>query len=551
MHVGYTGTTTVSGVGVSMTVATSLLVNGGTLYITNGGTVTAPPGSSGTMIGSVATGNGTITITGSGSQLIQTISGTTRLRMGNTTGGVGNLNILNGASVSTGNIYAAYLAGTTANITVDGVGTVWNSDTAGSLGYIGRAGNATLTISNGAVVNTAADPWQISGLAGSVSSVTVTGTGSQLNLTNSNFRVAYAGTGTLTVSDGAVVTFPESSGMVTVADQSGSIGTLTIGAGYTTDVVQVASIVAGLGTASFPPMSTTTITGTAVSGTSIAWDWADESGATGYKVYRSSDNALLTTISSATSDWTQDSLSVNTSYSVYYRGTNANGEGAASANATSVYTLADTPTNLSVSLNSNSITLSVDSFPNDTSGQSGYYFSRSDGNSGWIQTNSWTDSGLSCGNQYTYSVKYRNGDGVETSEISTTKSTNGCPSSGSTAQSRVRNLLSMGNHTQAQQVADQYNVVIPLGAIPPTVQLPNISNGATYNFGITTLKKGSQGEEVKELQRFLNTKLNLNLTIDGKFGPKTKSVVILFQKANNLIPDGIVGPKTKGEMSAM
>ncbi len=246
-----------------------------------------------------------------------------------------------------------------------------------------------------------------------------------------------------------------------------------------------------------------------------------------------------------TNSWQSGSLSENTQYT--FQATSRNGDSLANTavDLGSKYTLADVPTNFSASSNSNSVSLSVDSFPNDTSGSSGYYFSRSGANSGWIQTNSWTDTGLSCGNEYTYSVKYRNGDGTETSLISITKSTNGCPSSGSTAQSRIRNLLSMGNNTQAQQVANQYNVVIPPGAISSTVAIPNISNS------YTTLRNGASGMAVVDLQRFLNIKLNLNLAVDGKFGPKTKSAVILFQTVNDLIPDGIVGPKTKVRMSAI
>jgi len=432
MNVGYTGTTTVNG--VAMTVTTSLSVDGGVLYITNGGVVTGPSGSSGIVIGNTATGNGTVTVTGSGSQLIQTIGDVARVRIGNSTGSVGNLNILNGATASTGNIYAAYSSGTTANITVDGAGTVWTSDNllgCTAAGYIGRAGTAILTISNGAVVNTNACPWQIGSQAGSNGSVTVTGTGSQLNFINSsNLRVAYSGTGSLNIQDGGTVGL--SSSMITVADQAGSIGSITIGSGYNLDVIDIKvwNYAIGIGTATLPPVATTTINGNAASESSIDWDWNDESGATGYKVYRSSDNTLLTTISSATSNWTQDSLLPNTSYSIYYRGTNVNGEGASST-PVSVYTLVGTPTNLSASLDSGNISLSVDRFTNDTVGQSGYYFSRFGTNSGWIQTNSWTDSGLSCGHEYTYSVKYRNGDGIETNETSITKSTNPCGSSGS------------------------------------------------------------------------------------------------------------------------
>lgn len=55
---------------------------------------------------------------------------------------------------------------------------------------------------------------------------------------------------------------------------------------------------------------------------------------------------------------------------------------------------------------------------------------------------------------------------------------------------------------------------------------------------MTTLKKGSKGEEVKTLQS------KLNLIADGIFGPLTEEAVKAFQKANGLTADGIVGPNT-------
>lgn len=55
---------------------------------------------------------------------------------------------------------------------------------------------------------------------------------------------------------------------------------------------------------------------------------------------------------------------------------------------------------------------------------------------------------------------------------------------------------------------------------------------------MTTLKKGSRGEEVKTLQK------KLNLIVDGIFGVITEEAVKDFQKANGLTVDGIVGPKT-------
>lgn len=60
-----------------------------------------------------------------------------------------------------------------------------------------------------------------------------------------------------------------------------------------------------------------------------------------------------------------------------------------------------------------------------------------------------------------------------------------------------------------------------------------------------TLKKGSQGEEVKKLQELLAMS-----NCDGIFGPATEAAVTQFQythtdvSGNKLIPDGIVGAKT-------
>jgi len=77
----------------------------------------------------------------------------------------------------------------------------------------------------------------------------------------------------------------------------------------------------------------------------------------------------------------------------------------------------------------------------------------------------------------------------------------------------------------------------------------SVSSGP-YNFGTTTLKNGSKGESVKELQRFLNKVLNLGLVVDGKLGPKTIAVIKKWQKDNGLVADGLVGKLTKGKMNA-
>lgn len=60
----------------------------------------------------------------------------------------------------------------------------------------------------------------------------------------------------------------------------------------------------------------------------------------------------------------------------------------------------------------------------------------------------------------------------------------------------------------------------------------------------STLKQGSQGDEVKELQQKLN-ELGYDCgQVDGIFGSDTKAAVRAFQSAYNLSVDGIAGQKT-------
>jgi hypothetical protein len=57
-----------------------------------------------------------------------------------------------------------------------------------------------------------------------------------------------------------------------------------------------------------------------------------------------------------------------------------------------------------------------------------------------------------------------------------------------------------------------------------------------------TIKQGSRGEEVKQVQAYLG------LAVDGNFGPKTHGKVCEWQHNNGLTVDGVVGPLTWNAM---
>ncbi|MEB3337570.1 MAG: peptidoglycan-binding domain-containing protein, partial [Leptolyngbyaceae bacterium] len=67
---------------------------------------------------------------------------------------------------------------------------------------------------------------------------------------------------------------------------------------------------------------------------------------------------------------------------------------------------------------------------------------------------------------------------------------------------------------------------------------------ATPGISRATLKLGSQGADVSELQGVLKLLGYFSGTVDGTFGAETATAVAGFQKAVGLEPDGVVGPGT-------
>lgn len=75
-----------------------------------------------------------------------------------------------------------------------------------------------------------------------------------------------------------------------------------------------------------------------------------------------------------------------------------------------------------------------------------------------------------------------------------------------------------------------------------------VSNNIEVN---RTLKKGSQGEQVRQLQKLLNKRFLIGLEEDGEFGIITEQAVKLFQAVNGLTVDGIVGERTQEKLKGV
>jgi T5SS/PEP-CTERM-associated repeat protein len=247
-HATLPATISVSGSGATMQSGTMIIGNAGrgTLSVDDGGVVT---NSAAVTLGNSATGIGMATISGVGSKLQPTqfqigrsgqgtltinngglahpIGSSPSFFLGLESGGQGTLVINNGGTASsTSNVYAGYVAGTTGQITVNGL---LQADVAVR---IGRLGTGTMDVNAAGVVTTPA--LLIGSLGGGAGTVTVNG-GTVVSSTSVAVGTATPSNGTMNVMGGGTVT----AGQFSIAGAVDSTGNATIDGPGTTVTVQV------------------------------------------------------------------------------------------------------------------------------------------------------------------------------------------------------------------------------------------------------------------------------------------------------------------------
>ena len=238
-----TGTVTVSGTGAFMKVDGTFGVGhagDGTLLIENGGMAVV---NNTVRIGFGSDATGSATVTGAGSVL----STNSSVRVGFE--GNGSLTVENGGHVLSNGGILAQGVGSTGTALLTGSGSVWDARGANSFQVGGQGDSASLTVTNGALLQ--AGELYVGGQSGAGSnvmtvsggarveslnafvggaanrsgSILVTGAGTEWAATG-NFTIGGMADGTMTVANGANVT--TTSGRVILGEQAGVSGTLTV-----------------------------------------------------------------------------------------------------------------------------------------------------------------------------------------------------------------------------------------------------------------------------------------------------------------------------------
>jgi len=396
----------------------------------------------------------------------------------------------------------------------------------------------TFTQSDANASNTQQYRIQIS-TSSSFTSQSVDYTSSLLSQTSTSFTVGQAvGSGTYTIGTSSQ-TLSDGQYYWRVMSTDNYLATSSYATANSGSIAFGVDATAPAGTIPAPTFGTITSSSIIINRPSTSTITESGSGLYQWQVRRNS-TTTLSAVSTSTATTSDSSLTSNTQYTYDVRFTDLLGNTSSYGATSSKYTLTPNPTNLSATPSQTSNALSVDSFNNASSGSSGYYFSNTtnSNNSGWITTNSWTDTGLTCNTSYTYTIKYRNGDATESATSSLSQTTSACTVSSAVA-----------------------NAGLPISILSPISTNINKSPSTSSNISVSQypsisftkyLYPGLSNPEVKNFQQLLSNYSDIypEALITGYFGPLTKKAVQRFQLKYGITDQsdkafGLVGPKTR------
>lgn len=116
-----------------------------------------------------------------------------------------------------------------------------------------------------------------------------------------------------------------------------------------------------------------------------------------------------------------------------------------------------------------------------------------------------------------------------------------CNNFGNSTTATFAYIISPNTTGTTKEYRDKFLIVQKnLASQPNQVDSSPLSTNRTIKLTVPRMS----GEDIINLQKYLNKYLSINLVSDGVYGTKTKEATIKFQIINNLTPDGAVGPKT-------
>lgn len=223
------------------------------------------------------------------------------------------------------------------------------------------------------------------------------------------------------------------------------------------------------------------------------------------------------------------------------------------------------PTSLAASnISEHALTLSWTA-STDNIAVTGYTIYRDATQIGTAATTTYQDSGLLSGTAYTYTIKaydavHNNSNASDALTVSTTSPITGNSGGGGGGSSWIIITPVIPLDTKNTTTTPTVTTPVVETSTVITQTTPTVTTETKKNFVFTqTLKQGSKGDEVKELQKYLNSKgFVITLTGPGSpgnetnlFSASTKSAVTRFQKVlkikydKKIKADGVVGPQLR------